>query len=331
MSPRPTRRNGIMTLVLGAGASRAVSYPQKSDMLSPLDRDFFDLLQRLDPKEKDKDAVDWVLDQVAGLPLDYRRSMEKAFYTLQSRAYMRRKLADASQEEEENVVGRFARAIVALLRKAHGTQTCRHHNWLLSDLSPNDAIISFNYDLVVERALRANALTQNIPFSATLYPITDAARSSKLPRLLKLHGSVNWKLEDDKILVRTSTWDDFADAPGYRGYSGEGTRFPIFLPFWDKRVTSGPWLPVWKNAYKQLRKTRHLLVWGFSLPLTDIKARELFEVSISDGGADRDLVVIDPSQSTRDRWRELLPSCRYWEYENFKAFRSTPPAWWGKE
>lgn len=52
-------RGGNITFVLGAGVSRAVSYPQKSDILSPLDRDFFDLLQRLDPKEKDELAVQW--------------------------------------------------------------------------------------------------------------------------------------------------------------------------------------------------------------------------------------------------------------------------------
>src|SRR5262249_21654814 len=44
------KRHETATFVFGAGASRAVSYGRSTDMLSPLDRDFFDLLQRLQPQ-----------------------------------------------------------------------------------------------------------------------------------------------------------------------------------------------------------------------------------------------------------------------------------------
>jgi hypothetical protein len=39
---------GRVTLVLGAGASRGVSYAHQGRIPSPLDGDFFDLLQRLE-------------------------------------------------------------------------------------------------------------------------------------------------------------------------------------------------------------------------------------------------------------------------------------------
>jgi hypothetical protein len=149
MNPNSHKRDGIVTFVLGAGASRAVSYARKSDVQSPLDKDFFDLLQRLDPGEKDEAAVDWVLQQISTLPFEYRRSLERTFYTLHLRAYMRRKLTGTSMEEEENVVGHFARALVALLRKAHSTRTCEYHRsglfgnkvhqrtlWTLPDFRP---------------------------------------------------------------------------------------------------------------------------------------------------------------------------------------------------
>jgi hypothetical protein len=44
----------ITMLVLGAGASRAVSYAHQGEMLSPLDSDFFDLLQRLAGRRKSR-------------------------------------------------------------------------------------------------------------------------------------------------------------------------------------------------------------------------------------------------------------------------------------
>jgi hypothetical protein len=323
------KRHDSVTFVLGAGASRAVSYARRTDVSSPLDKDFFDLLQRLEPKEKDEAAVDWVLERMSTLPFEYRRSLERTFYTLHLRSYLRRKLAGADRSEEEAVVSHFARAVVALLRKAHGTHTCENHKYVLQSLDQNDAVISFNYDLVVERALRGQAEKNGVEFLPAIYRLKpDDQPVPHFPKILKLHGSVNWDLDGEEFRVRTSGWDDFVDAPGYRGYSGEGTRFPIFLPFWDKQVTRGPWLTLWQKAHQQLQETKYIVVWGFSLPITDVKARELFMISIPNGGANRRLCVIDPSQATRDRWRELLPNAQYWEYENIKSFRSATPAWW---
>jgi len=324
-----SKNHDPVTFVLGAGASRSVSYARERDILSPLDRDFFDLLQRLEPQDKDEPAVAWVVSQMSTLPLEYRRSLEKAFYTLHLRSYLRRKLAGADRSGEEAVVGQFARAVVALLRKAHGTQTCENHKVLFGNLNAADAVVSFNYDLVVERALRAHARARKIAFSPTMYALNGEDQPPKgLPKILKLHGSVNWDLDDKRLRVRTGAWDDFDNAPGYRGYSGDGTKFPILLPFWDKQVTREPWLTPWQRAHQQLQETTYIIVWGFSLPTTDVKVRELFAISVTEGGAKRRLCVIDPSQATRDRWRELLPNAQYWEYDNIKAFKSAPPAWW---
>jgi hypothetical protein len=69
------------TLVLGAGASRAVSYANTGDIPSPLDSDFFDLLQRLEPHEKDEPAVKAVLEwSMEPKDVGLRRSMERLFY-----------------------------------------------------------------------------------------------------------------------------------------------------------------------------------------------------------------------------------------------------------
>jgi hypothetical protein len=144
MRAASTKRHDPVTFVLGAGASRAVSYARTRDVLSPLDRDFFDLLQRLEPQEKDEAAVEWVVKQMSTLPFEYRRSLEKTFYTLHLRSYLRRKLSGADRTQEEAVLSHFARAVVALLRKAHGTRTCENHKSLLQSLRSADAVVSFN-------------------------------------------------------------------------------------------------------------------------------------------------------------------------------------------
>ena len=96
----------------------------------------------------------------------------------------------------------------------------------------------------------------------------------KLPVLLKLHGSSNWQLQypsstqkPAKFLVRTRLWADFDKAPGYtRIATRETTAFPIFLPFWDKRIEEEPWIDVWKQALTKLTEANNLVVWGYSLP-----------------------------------------------------------------
>src|SRR5437016_1855069 len=123
---KSSKRTGATTIVLGAGASRGVSYAHQGQMPSPLDSDFFDLLQRLAPFKDDVEARSRVLDAVNRLPHEYRKSMEKSFYTLQLRAHLAEQWAGAPKKDEE-VIRDFARCIQALLRKAHAMKRCAHH------------------------------------------------------------------------------------------------------------------------------------------------------------------------------------------------------------
>jgi hypothetical protein len=321
-------------VVLGAGASRSVSYAHKGGCPSPLDSDFFDLLQRLRPAEEDKEAVKSVLRLVSSLPHDCWRSMERAFYTLHLRAYMAEKLTGHVQQlSDSQVVAEFARCVQALLRKAHGTNKCQNHYQILRRLHKPDTIISFNYDLVPARAIRRIADARSVEFGSHLYGLDDGPPISDLPLILKLHGSSNWRMKqkggEDCIEVRTQAWGDLDPKPGYRGHLGEGVTFPIFLPFWEKRIEKGPWLPIWQTAFARLQQSDRLIVWGYSLPPTDVKAQHLFAIALSRKPVS--LCVIDPSAETRIRWRELLPKAKYWEYENVKDFLTQPPLWWAKD
>jgi len=314
-------------VVLGAGASRSVSYANKGGYPSPLDADFFDLLQRVEAGEHDGPAVKSVLEHVRRLSPDHWRSMERAFYTLQLRAYLYEKLTGTSADTSDTeVVANFARCVQCLLRKAHGKDICSFHQDLLRQLGNVDTVITFNYDLVAERALRETAEKRRISFSSGLYGWSGTWKRD-LPLVLKLHGSSNWKIkEGGKISVRTRAWDDFDNSPGYRGHVGQGTEFPIFLPFWDKRIEKQPWLSLWQQAYNRLLVCDRLIVWGYSMPPTDIKASSLFTLAL--GARAIDLCVIDPSQASRERWRQLLPKARYWEYDGIRDFKKEAPSWW---
>lgn len=328
-------------LVLGAGASRSVSYANKVDYASPLDSDFFDLLQRRsvrpdpesDPEsvQRDTEAIQGVLNRVRLLPADYWRSMERAFYTMHLRVYMAQKLGlDPVDDSDEALLADFARSVQALLRVAHGKKVCRHHRAFIKYLAHPDCIISFNYDLVVERALRLKWQNKS-EFGPCIYGFADESGKYKGPLVLKLHGSSNWKVlsedSEDGFEVRTKSWDDLSLTPGYRGHLGKGTRYPIFLPFWDKRIDEGAWLNLWKKAYNVLSKATDVIVWGYSLPFTDVKTQQLFLLALGEK-QNFNLCVIDPSSTTRLRWRDLFKNALYWEYHTISEFFAHSPTWW---
>jgi hypothetical protein len=315
---------GNRVIVLGAGASRGVNYASEMDQPSPLDSDFFDLLQRNDAKLTEKGRV---FERLNTLPYQTRRSMERAFYSLHLRAYLAEKFQDEKYHDSAaEIVSDFACTIQSLLRRAHGEKTCTYHANLFKDLEDDDAIISFNYDLVAERALRKVVAPRQVLFHKGLYGF-GSHQIDRCPILLKLHGSSNWLLNANTFSVRTKKWTDFDRAPGYMGHKGKGTVFPIFLPFWDKRIEKEPWLALWTRAFQTLRRSQEVLVWGYSLPPTDVKAQQLFTLSLSETSSLR-LCVVDPSRATRSRWRELFPNARYWEYRNASDFLKHPPSWW---
>jgi hypothetical protein len=120
-------------------------------------------------------------------------------------------------------------------------------------------------------------------------------------------------------------WDDLEEAPGFKRFGTEKTEFPIFLPFWDKRIERQPWLEIWRKAYERLSKCTGLVIWGYSLPKTDLKAYQLFSLARRNN---MNVCVIDPSPDTKDRWRKLFLSSKFWEYSYIEEFLKARPAWW---
>jgi hypothetical protein len=153
--------------------------------------------------------------------------MERAFYTLHLQAFMEETLGEVS-DRSEAVVSKFARCVQALLRKAHAKQTCDHHRTLLDRLHTTDTVLSFNYDLVPERALRPVAESRGVNFGPWLYGLDPDAPKGDLPLLLKLHGSSNWRIEEpgQSIRVLTKTWRDLDSAPGYLGQFKRSLPYP---------------------------------------------------------------------------------------------------------
>jgi len=91
----------------------------------------------------------------------------------------------------------FTRAINALLREAHGKKSGDYHIDLLQKMRATDGVVTFNYDLVAERAIKK---LSSIPaFGDWVYGFGKRPENAgKVPTLYKLHGSVNWVYDEDE-------------------------------------------------------------------------------------------------------------------------------------
>lgn len=311
-------------VILGAGASRGTSYLRAALFPSVLDNDFFELLNRL-PQGKYGSAVRDVLRWRKTLPVDCKDSLERSFYMLQTRAYLSEKFTSKKQANPTHdlVIAQYTRCAYALLRHVHLMHVCSFHQEVFKILEKGDAIISFNYDLVAERALRNQAEPLGVKFD-WLYGFDGGPTDFDCPRLLRLHGSANWRLNEKnkRIRVRTKQWNEL-DIPIAPRFTADQC---TLLPFWDKRIEQEPWLKIWKSAYLALREIDNLLVWGYSLPNTDIKARQLLALPLD--GRPFNLIVIDPSRDTRSRWKKVFPKARYRGFSDITEFlRRRPKAW----
>ncbi len=261
--------------------------------------------------------------------------MEVAFYTLHLNAVMEALLKGTVPDNVDDLLYKFARTVSYVLRRAHGKKICKHHSVLFKKLGSNDAIISMNYDLVAERALAS--LHRHISsFGIWLYggnarqQITPKA-AQQVPVIFKLHGSANWIIKDKVFSVRQKSWDEFDESPGYSAHRIFEDEFPILLPFWEKKIEIKPWAQIWHDAGRKLRRCENLVVFGYSLPPTDLKAKSLFQQTITVRSLTSErprLCVVDKNPVIRQKWQKMAPASPCWQYESIDEFRKAPPPWW---
>ncbi len=179
---------------------------------------------------------------------------------------------------------------------------------LFNHLKPGalKAVITTNYDILAERGLRPKptprrkrpGFNYGIPGEIIIgrrgYPISGYRTLYQLTGsvpLLKLHGSLNWGVDDDKL-------KKYGDCrPALKGNAAllppiEMSEIPCWLA------------PTWEAAARYLRETTSLCVVGYSLPEYDRDVRELLAVNVP---ASCQIHVFDPqSPLVADRFRSLL-------------------------
>ena len=207
-------------------------------------------------------------------------------------------------------------------------------------------VITFNQDLVIEKALCALKPDQPLWFPDTGYGISfDAytmpirkspAEEDDLPEffalgngrvstvpILKLHGSLNWYTTTRSATDVPSTMRATAKYkctqrrsippqltftyPGKRGRKRWYTWPVIVPPVYEKGAFIGTALgPVWEAARRSLEGATTIVVYGYSFPLGDQQGRSFFRRARASNGALKCVVVINPDQNAAAEAREVL-------------------------
>lgn len=316
-------------VVLGAGASRGASCIDPAGVLPPLDADFFVQAQRLAPGKllkRDRELLNFIRSEFGPGDLP---TLEVFFTQVAAVDRFHREFNTRGR-----VSGKFARHLNALrqliprvLHDALGGRDCLWHQRIAAALRTGDSVLSFNYDTVIDRALRSVGGKRWAPETAYGFRVTSGVALWAPPPspgpavkhpvlLLKPHGSLNWHIDSDSSTVELV--DEYTPP----------TANSIVPPTWDKSdVTLWPWHDVWRSARSALGGARILVVIGYSVPTTDQLSQALLRADVNRLQA---LIVVNPDPASRRRVIELMSSAmmtstRTIELETLEEFASYLP------
>lgn len=152
-----------------------------------------------------------------------------------------------------------------------------------------NTVISFNYDVILEKALEELGFTYSYPGA-----IITSGNERDLP-ILKLHGSINW----GQVPASQGGSSSIAVSPDNPLELPPHTDVPILTPpTWNKSGSAR--LATWDCAVRAIEEATRIIIIGFSMAPTDIHFKYLMMAGLQDNISLRSFDVI-----TRARGEEL--------------------------
>jgi len=315
-------------VVLGAGATRGAEFVAKHNPMCvpPTNTDFFTQLQRVQA-QKHQSTVDGVLRDVLRIyGPNYKVTLEQYVTQLESLKTMIEIVPVASRsfsaEGVNDMRARLMNALSAVLEESADVskttslarrEPCRYHAGIAQELKRRDTIITFNYDCVMDDALRRVARGKWSAQYGYCFPnparvtghavwsAMDAPTEHNLSiNLLKLHGSLNWrplpKRDSQEIKLRE------------RPYKQKGDKeYELVPPENAKRLGDRPVLRhLWGNAERALRRAKVLALIGFSFTPTDLHVDSLFRLAMAANTRLERVLVVNPNPDHRRAIRAVV-------------------------
>lgn len=353
----------VYVLGAGAGAAYQGSYIGET---SPVAKNFFQKAMRvIDIHQiKDRDFGDQQLDfhhvfdfieRLWGFP---REQIQH------SNLDMEEVLTLLNIEMEEDVPGRerlllayeeYLLLMALTFDKILYGEPCPQHKLIAETLKPGDAVISFNYELLMDFALR------NLKDGEARWSIVDgygipcdhlksqrvlqnkgsqelvqanAVTPSSNVRLFKLHGSLNWLYCPQCGQLYAY---EHSDARGHSvvihgmanmiqcstNHCCHKLSRVIIPPTLMKNYQSIPFIPqLWHQARRALRQASEIVVIGYSFPTTDFRSNWMFRKAMVDNQTLRKVTIVDTAvgyqrKTLLDKHKSIF---RVKELDYFKEF-----------
>lgn len=309
-------------VILGAGASRGAQCFKNSLLPAPLDTDFFSLMEHVQHHDDSlRDLLSFVKSEFGENAF---LRMEELFTQLEALSEFHEHLKIKRgpkivryQKQLDNFVANVACFFRYIFFDATNSQlrTCKYHDRLAEVLHAEDAIVTFNYDCLIDDALRRKAGRTWNPSQSYGIELADKATTDWRPNtslgrpvkkpiaLLKLHGSLNWDRsrgnDQASLFLRLDPYDNKKRMPA-----------EVVPPVWDKTISKDPVLKeIWKEARRILPTGPILIVVGYSVPATDLLSQALIRVAASERATDKKmshLIVVNPDTAARRRMVQLV-------------------------
>ena len=168
-----------------------------------------------------------------------------------------------------------------------------------------DTVITFNYDLILDRALRKVGMGVD-------YRLPNAKSSSAGPAvaLIKLHGSINWaicrKCGNVQMTDTDESWTTTRSCS-----KCQQVAVPLLIPpSWNKASSNSfstdALFSLWNAAAEALRTATRICVIGYSIPETDAFFRYLLTIALARNHHLSTFLLVDPAPTVNAKLQELL-------------------------
>ncbi len=341
-------------MIIGAGFSRAAA-PSNASVARrpPLDFDFCSVASAISRKEFDQ-----VKNYVQSTLGDYSEQLLQSLETTTTFLYQKA-LSSSPRSDAHNAF----LSMLSLLGKVLANTTnplqigprSLIYRFFLNEISrlsnpEHLSIITFNYDLVIERTLSIIGEKQHFdafsfpnsyrltkvagtPGIHGLAPFPSSTPRSKGITLLKLHGSMNWQsvhtstspnpsalLQPNRELNVVNAMNIGADLSWTRKRRRVYLKPIIVPPVSGKRgMMHNVVQELWGIAANLLREADRIVITGYSCPPLDLEARFLISENLRANTSKR-VYVIDPNAEVAARYVDLCGVEHLTIYSSIKAW-----------
>lgn len=336
--------NSVKTLfVIGAGCSRNYDCSNNGieGLLSPINVDFFSMAKKVLLKTEidasSKILLKQLFEQICierGLNFDdnYQFLENPAFNDLEDvmtdvdvRSSLFESLFTVRNHKHPSSV--LVELIAFIINRALCGPPCTLHRKLAAVIQENDVILDFNYDLLLDEALRAEHKLNDFGYTVDFFKVREKNEwrkpdeAEKSLTLFKLHGSTNW-LKCIECSCTLLTKEANLPNPAFDPCSLAKMRCPKCLseesvirlllpPIQTKEYNLEPYRFLWRHAAQQLKGIKRIAFLGYSFANTDFATRSLLRRLYKDTSiGDLKVHFMNPSSRPEELFKVYFPKTR---------------------